>query len=48
MSVYIVMVEVTLTADDDIEATERMGELLSVYRTIGYIEDWEIVDVEEQ
>jgi len=47
MSVYIITVELTLSDTDEDEAVADVNELMAIYRDMGYIEDWEIGEVEE-
>lgn len=44
---YMVTVEITLKAEDDIEAVDAIDDLMGIYRSLNYIEEWGIVDVEE-
>lgn len=47
MNVYMVTVELILKAEDDIEVVSDVTELMAIYRNMGYIDEWEIVEVEE-
>ena len=40
----VITVELTLSADDDIEAAKDVNDLMNIYRSLGYIEEWEIVE----
>jgi len=46
MNVYIITVELTLSDTDEDEAVADANELMAIYRDMGYIEDWEIAEVE--
>lgn len=43
---YIITVELTLADKSEDEAVADVNELMAIYRNMGYIEEWEIVDVE--
>ena len=43
---YIITVELTLADKSEDEAVADVNELMNIYRNMGYIEEWEIVDVE--
>ena len=43
----VITVELTLNADDDTEAAKDVNDLMNIYRSLGYIGEWEIVEVEE-
>ena len=45
MNVYVITVELTLSAEDDVE--KDVNDLMAIYRNLGYIGEWEIVEVEE-
>ena len=45
MTVYVITVELTLSADDYIEAAKDVNDLMYIYRSLGYIEEWEMVEV---
>ena len=44
MTVYVITVELTLSADDDIEAAKDVNDLMAIYRNLGWIGEWEIVE----
>lgn len=43
----VITVELTLSADDDVEAVKDVNDLMAIYRNLRWIGEWEIVEVEE-
>ena len=47
MNVYVITVELTLSDTSEDEAVADVNDLMAIYRNMGYIGEWEIVNVEE-